>query len=192
MLVLRDRGAPLRLEVAPGVVILARPLRAIDVDLAEMRAARNLADADSGSTALARYGLAADGADSLVALGKRVAATAVAIELGIALICGWEGVGVPTGETGPDGEDVLAPAPVDPVTVAQVLNLPAGVRQTLAEVFIAKLWAASMPHFREKKPSAASPGGAAQAATTTAGSAGIPERAAPPASGTSKDGAAPG
>lgn len=170
MLILRPPGTR-TLDLPGGVRLTVRPAGQIHFDIAVAQATRGLNRAADGGEALARYGVGFDLLERLPEVSGRIATAAVAIELGLAHITAWEGVGAPTGEKDADGEDVVAVAPIDAATVAVFMNAQAEPGLSYGDVFLARMRETYRLEASSKKGSAASPGGSGVAAESTAGSA---------------------
>lgn len=180
MLKLKKRP-PVTVELPGGVTITTRPFGAADIDLATHAVRRRIGAAADAAAALRRYGIAApdveQGGESLAVVLFGVPESMLAIELGIRHIESWTGVGT-------DADEPTA-APVEEGFVAMLFNewLPGSVitgeALSYGRAWLRKMLTHSTLDATGPKGSAASPGTSTAAAATTAGSAALPETAAP-------------
>lgn len=147
------------IELPGGVRLTVKPAGQIHFDLAVARATRAINLASEGGEALARYGVGFDLLEGLPEVSGRVAMAAVAVELAMAHLIAWEGVGIPSGKVDDDDQPVIEAAPIEHATVAVLMNAVARPGESYGDLFLAAMRATYQLEISSKKDSAASPAG---------------------------------
>lgn len=182
MLVLRRRASA-EIPLAPGVDLIVRPAGQVDFDLAQVRAARNLMQGEEGEEARARYGIA--GAQPVTRqeaeVSPRIATGAVAIELGIAHIVSWTGVGDELEELDEAGKPKIVAAQADAAHIAALFNMRDATGRSFGDIFLEKMQDLAILKPDAGNVSAASPAGSGAVGSTTAADAAPTATPAPPA-----------